>query len=268
MILASIDTATGDLALISVPRNFARVPIPEEVDIWSCDCFPPILNELYQYGENRPDAFPGPATPGANAIKGAFSELTGLSVHFFALLALDGFVEVIDALGGVTITVTERVYDPRYPSEGGGTEVVDFQPGTYEFDGHDALAYARSRRGSSDYDRMGRQRCVIEAVVDQADPFALLRSFASLAEVIKSSVETDIPLDMMPDLIDLLPLIDTDEALSLRLLPPTYVGGWTEDGYNIPDVELIREHVQLATTLPPAEAMTALGIDPVADACG
>ncbi len=265
MILASVDTRNGDLALFSIPRNFARVPVP--FDIWSCGCFPPILNELYQYGENHPDSFPGPATPGANAIKGAVSELLGLPVHFYALVALDGFVEVVDALGGVTITVTERVYDPAYPKEGGGTEVVDLRPGVYDFDGHEALVFARSRYSSDDYDRMGRQRCVIEAVVEQTDPFSLLRNFPQLAEVIKASVETDIPLDAMPDLIDLVSLVDTDQALSLRLVPPTYISGWTEDHYNVPDVELIREHTRIATTLPAAEAMAVLGIDPLQDAC-
>lgn len=266
MILASVDVESGALALFSIPRNFARVPVP--FDLWSCNCFPAILNELYQYGENHPDSFPGPATPGANAIKGAVSELLGLPVHFYALVALDGFVDVVDAVGGVTITVKERVYDPAYPKEGGGTEVFDVQPGVYDFDGHNALAFARSRYSSDDYDRMGRQRCVIEAVVEQADPFTLLRNFPRLAEVIKASVETDVPLDAMPDLIDLVSLIDTKQALSLRLIPPTYISGWTEDLYGIPDAELIREHTRIATTLPPAEAMELLGIDPLEDACG
>jgi LCP family protein required for cell wall assembly len=268
MILASVDVDTGDLALISVPRNFARVPVPEDVGIWSCDCFPPILNELYQYAEARPDSFPGPATPGANAIKGAISELTGLPIHFYALVALDGFVAVVDAVGGVTVTVTERIYDPAYPKEGGGTEVLDLSPGVYEFDGHEALAYARSRHSSDDYDRMSRQRCVIEAVLEQSDPFSLLRGFPRLAEVVKTSVETDIPLDLMPELIDLMTLVETDQAVSLRLVPPTYVGGWTSDGHNTPDVELIREHAGIVTSLSPAEAMAELGIDPLAEACG
>ncbi len=157
MILASVDVDSGDLALISVPRNLARVPVPEEIGIWSCNCFPPILNELYQYAEARPDSFPGPATPGANAIKGAVSELTDLPVHFYALVSLDGFVDVIDSIGGVTITVTERIYDPDYPKEGGGTEVLSLDPGVYDFDGHEALAYARTRHSSDDYDRMSRQ---------------------------------------------------------------------------------------------------------------
>jgi LCP family protein required for cell wall assembly len=267
MILASIDPDTGDLVLIGIPRNFVRVPLPETVDLWQCDCFPPPLNELYQYGEGRPDSFPGPATPGANAIKGAVAELVGVPVHFYALVALEGFVDVVDALGGVTITAPERVYDPRYPSEGGGTEVVDIQPGVYEFDGHQALVYARARYSSDDYNRMGRQRCVIEAMVGQADPFSLLRGFPQLAEVIKESVTTDIPLDAVPDLIDLGADVDTTQAVSIRLVPPTYITGRDAAGYNIPDVTLIREHAKIATTMLPAEAMELLGIDPLADAC-
>ncbi len=267
MILASIDVVDGDVALISVPRNFARVPLPADNDVFACDCFPPILNELYQYAEGRPESFPGPATPGANALKGAISELTGLPVHFYALVALDGFVEVVDALGGVTITVKERVYDPAYPKEGGGTEVISLDPGVYDFDGHEALAFARSRYSSDDYDRMGRQRCLLEAVAAQADPFSLLRGFPQLADVIKASVETDLPLDLLPNLIDLIPLLDTERMVSLRLVPPTYVGGWTEDEYGTPDVDLIREHVEVVTTLDPVEAMAALGIDPLEDSC-
>jgi LCP family protein required for cell wall assembly len=267
MILASVAVATGDLTLISIPRNFARVPLPDGIDIWSCDCFPRILNELYQYGEDHPGEFPGPATPGANALKGAVSELVGLPVHFYALVALDGFVAMVDAVGGVTVNVTERVYDPAYPAEGGGTEVVDMQPGVHDFDGHQALAFARIRYSADDYDRMGRQRCVIEAVLEQADPFTLLRNYPRLAEAVKESVETDFPLDAMPDLIDLLSLVDTEAAVSLRLVPPTYVSGWTEDRYNIPDVELIREHAHVATSLSPLEAIRELGLEPLGEAC-
>lgn len=265
MLLVSLDPETGDVALIGLPRNLARVPLPEDVGIWSCDCFPSILNELYQYGEDHPDSFPGPGPPGVNAIEGAVSELTGVPVHFYALVALQGFVDVVDALGGVTLTVEDRVFDPRYPSEGGGTESVDIRPGVHEFDGHEALAYARTRYSDDDYSRMGRQRCVVEAVMDQADPLRLLRSYPELAEVIKTNVMTDLPLDAVPDLIDIVSLVNTDEAVSLQLIPPMYIAGRTSEAYPIPDVDLIREHSTIATSRPAAEAIEILGLD-VADA--
>ena len=253
--------------MFSVPRNFVGVPLPESVDIFSCDCFPPMINGLYGYAERNPDAFPGSIPPGATAIKQAIGEMLGIPVHYYSLVALDGFVDMVDALGGVTITVTERIFDSAYPKEGGGTEVIDFQPGIYKFDGHDALAYARSRQSSDDYNRMGRQRCVVEALAAEADPVTLLRGFPAIAEAIKRSVETDIPLDAVPDLIELAALVDTERAFSLSLVPPTYVSGRTSDG-NLPNVDLIQEHALIATTLPAAEAMELLGIDPLADDCG
>jgi LCP family protein required for cell wall assembly len=267
MVVVSIAPETGDLALFSLPRNLAQVPLPESVDIWACDCFPLILNELYGYGESHPDGFPGQGRPGANAIKGGIGELLGIPIHYYALVALDGFVDLVDAVGGVTMTVTERVYDPIYPHEDGSTEVIDFQPGEYDFDGHQALAYARSRYSSDDYNRMGRQRCVVEAMVKQASPFDLLRGFPAIAEALKRSLETDIPLERIPDLIELLPDVDIEGAVSVRLIPPTYIRGRNAGGYPLPNVERIREHVAIVMDLPPGEAILALGIEPLADAC-
>jgi LCP family protein required for cell wall assembly len=267
MVVVSIDPATGDVALFSLPRNLAQVPLPDSIDIWACDCFPLILNELYGYGQSHPDSFPGPSNPGANAIKAGIGELLGIPIQYYALVALDGFVDLVDAVGGVTVTVTERVYDPAYPHEDGTTEVIDFQPGVYDLDGHQALAYARSRYSSDDYNRMGRQRCVIQAMVEQASPFDLLRGFPAIAETLKQSLETDIPLERIPDLIELLPDADIDGAVSLRLIPPVYNAGRNSGGYPLPNVERIREHVAIVMELPPEEAIVVLGIEPLADAC-
>ncbi len=268
MVLVSIDPVSGDAAVFGLPRNMARVPLPESVGIWSCDCYPGILNELYGYAEAHPDAFPGPSGPGPTALKQAVGELLGIPVHYYALVALDGFVDIVDALGGVTITVTERLYDPAYPNEDGTTSVVDLAPGEYHFDGHDALVYARTRWASDDYDRMARQRCVIEAVAAQADPISLLRGFPALAEAIKRSVATDIPLDRIPDLIELATIVDTDEAVGIGFVPPTYTAGRTAEGYPLPNVDVIREHVAIVMELPAAEAIELLGLEPLADVCG
>jgi len=267
IIALSIDPATGDTAMFSVPRNMAEVPLPDYLDIWSCDCFPPIINELWDYGTRHPDAFPGGNEPGAEALKLGISELLGIEMHYYALVNLDGFVALVDAIGGIDINVPERVYDAAYPHENGTTEVIDIAPGHYHMDGHLALAYARSRHASSDYNRMGRQRCVIQAAVEQATPADILRSFPTIAAAIKDSLTTDIPLDRLPDLVDLLPRINADEIVSIPLYPPEYTGPRTSDGYNTPDLDKIREVVAVATQLSPAEAIAQLGIEPITDAC-
>jgi LCP family protein required for cell wall assembly len=268
LMVASIDPATGDSALFSVPRNIARVPLPAGLDIWSCDCFPQIINELYLYGAEHPEAFPGTSTPGGNAIKAGIGELLGIPIHYYALVNLQSFVDIVDAIGGIEIVVPERVYDANYPHEDGSTQVIDIRPGEYQMDGHTALAYARSRHGSDDYNRMGRQRCVIEAVLEQTDAGDLLLGFPQLAATLKENLETDIPLAAVPDLIGLLALVDTEQVVSIRFIPPTYTASRTEAGYPVPNVDLIREHVGIVMDLPPAEAMQVLGIDPLDDACG
>ncbi|RPI20990.1 MAG: LytR family transcriptional regulator, partial [Actinobacteria bacterium] len=170
MITVSIDPESGDVAMFSVPRNWTYAPLPEGMGVWDCNCYPELMNELWVMGEQYPEAFPGPGTPSENAVKGVNSAFLGIPIHYYALVNLDGFVDIIDSIGGVDIYVPELVVDEEYPHEDGSVERIEIQPGTQHLDGHLALAYARTRHQDSDYFRMNRQRCVLEAVLDQAEP--------------------------------------------------------------------------------------------------
>jgi LCP family protein required for cell wall assembly len=280
MIVVSIDPATGWTAFFSVTRNTVQIPIPEDIPAhtaYGCNCYPGLANEIYQYGLANPEGFPGGPNTGGNAIKAVLGNLLGIDLHYFALVDLQGFVEVVDALGGVTITVTDRVYDPNYPHEDGSTEVIDIQPGTYDMDGHLALAYSRSRRTSDDYNRMGRQRCVIEALAEQAEPITLLRQLPDLVPAIEGSVITDIPVASIPDFLDLLRRADLETIPSIRFMwrapefegtSTSYVRAWTSDRYPIPNVERIRQTVATTLALSPEEAIEALNLQPIEDTCG
>ncbi len=269
MIVVSIDPLTGWAAMFSTPRNFVEVPLPDGVGRWAdCNCYPGYLNDLYDRGLRYPDVFPGGPNTGANAIKAGLSAMMQIDIHNYALVNLEGFVALIDALGGVTITVTEEVYDSEYPHEDGTTEVIDIKEGTHDMDGHLALAYARSRRMSDDYNRMGRQRCVLEAVLEQSDATELLVNFPKLAEVIKDSMETDIPVDLLPDLIELASIVDTEQIVSVRFIPPRYVAGRNESGFPIPSLDEIRRVVAGVMELPPAEAIAKYNLPTLDDACG
>jgi LCP family protein required for cell wall assembly len=280
IMVASIDPATGYTALFSISRGQVEWPIPEVIpayDVWDCHCFPSLANEIYQYGLVHPELFPGGENSGANAIKAIVGQGMGLDIQYFALVDLNGFVEIIDTLGGVEITLTERLYDAEYPHEDGTTEVIDIAPGTYLMDGHTALAYARTRRQSDDYNRMNRQRCLLEAVAAQADPVTLIREFPQLLPAVKSSVRTDIPVEQLPDLLELLPLVQQHELVSIRFVPdapefagtPTsYIADWSPDRYPIPDFDLIRTTIDTVTSLPPDEAIAALNLQTIDEACG
>ena len=267
MIVVSIDPESGNVALFSLPRNMVQVPLPVEMGLWGCDCFPRMLNDLYVAGIETPQAFPGPQEPSVNAVKGGFGETLGIPIHYYAMVTLEGFVGVIDSIGGVTIDVPFLIVDETYPHEDGVTiEYIEIEPGVQELDGHLALAYARARRHADDYARMGRQRCLLNAILEEADPVALALGYPELAGVLGDTMETDIPLSRIPDLIDLLPKIDQENMISIRFIPPDYITGSTSNG-NIPDVDLIRDHVQIVMNSTPEEARSILGIESLDDKC-
>ena len=267
MIVVSIDPITGDTAMLSVPRNMVNVPLPDGYGAWACRCFPRLLNDLYIAGSESPAAFPGPQDPQVNAIKAGIGHLLGLDIHYYALVTLDGFVGVVDALGGVDVDVQFNIVDEQYPHEDGVTsESINIPVGRNHFDGHLALAYARIRRNANDYARMQRQRCVLEAVMEQSTPAELALAFPRLAGVLTESLQTDIPKSRLLDLVDLARRIDTENIVTIRFIPPTYISGSNERG-NIPNVELIREHAHLATTQNPQTVIEALSIESLDNTC-
>lgn len=270
MITISIDPETGETAMFSVPRNWTQAPLPDGMGVWDCNCYPELINELWIAGIEYPDAFPGPGTPSENAVKGVIGEFLGITIDYYAMVNLDGFVDIVDALGGVSIYVPTAILDEKYPLEdGSGTERIEIAAGWQELDGHLALAYARTRNQDSDYFRMNRQRCVIEAMMKQADPVSLVLNFGSLAEVIKETMMTDIPLEALPELIRLLPSVDIDNVVSVRFIPPDYHLKFRDDGKSgrVANVDLVREHVQLVIN-DPERAVRELGLEQLEDVCG
>ena len=157
------------------------------------------------------------ASEGAAALKQAVSNLLAIRVDYYALVNLVGFADLVDALGGVEILVKERLHDEvTRPAWGEPKPTIDVVPGrTYRFYGREALAYVRSRKDSSDYTRMARQRCFLSAMADQLDPVQAIRNFGSLAKTIETNVRTDIPLNRLPSLVRLVSSVDSRETLTV-----------------------------------------------------
>jgi LCP family protein required for cell wall assembly len=252
MITVSIDPKTGETAMFQVPRNWTYAPLPEGMGIWDCDCYPELTNELWIMGEQYPEAFPGPGTPSENAVKGMISEFLGIPIHYYALVNLDGFVDIIDSIGGVDIYVPERIVDDEYPLLDGTLTELVIEPGQQHMSGDEALAYARTRHADSDYFRMNRQKCVLEAAMEQTDPTSLILNFGKFADVIKNTTTTDIPVDLLPKLVELLPVVDIENMVSVRFIPPEYHLRYRDDGKlgAIANIDLVHEHVQLVITDP------------------
>ena len=219
--LVSVDVRTGEPSMISLPRNLEKArftpgtPADDEFPRgFSGEGDPSdyLLNATWTYGEENPELFEGPSGPGPTAVKQAVEGTLGVPVHYYVAVDLDGFRDIIDAIGGVTLRVNEEL-----PI---GDKGRVLEPGLQELDGYHALWYARSREGSSDYERMARQRCVIGALLHEADPATLLANFLDLAEASKSMITTDIPREDLSNLVDLALDAKGNEITALQFVPP------------------------------------------------
>jgi LCP family protein required for cell wall assembly len=208
MQVASVDQRTGKAVLIALPRSLQRAPFPpgSPMSMQFPDGFTDLLNSVYPYGHDHPELFPGASNPGAEAIMQAAGEITGLSVDRYVLVNLGGFKDLVDAIGGIDMYVTERVPigGERYSDNSVKVEPSDWiEPGPHHLDGYHALWYARGRFNSDDYSRMRRQRCVMGAILEQAKPQDVLLRYQAIASSTKRIISTNIPRGELPELVDI-----------------------------------------------------------------
>lgn len=213
MILVSVDTHTGRAVSFSLPRNLMNVPFPASSPLHKV--FPSgftgpgdpgswMLNAVYrEVPALYPHILGKSANEGADAIKQAFEGATGLPVDYYVLINFQGFQQMVNAIGGVTVNINEPV------AVGGNTDAGTppsryLQPGPDQhLNGFDALWFSRGRYGADDYQRMDRQRCMIQAIAAKANPLNLLRNYQAVAKAGKELIRTDIPRELLPAFVDL-----------------------------------------------------------------
>ncbi|MFO7700762.1 MAG: LCP family protein [Acidimicrobiia bacterium] len=219
--------------------------IPDEPEFESCECFPAMLNEVYGKTRDWTTTYGKEVDPGLAALRDIVGHLLDIDIDYYVMVEMAGFVRTIDAIGGVDVYVKEPYHvKVSSPEEGLPKAVIHVEPGMNTLSGSEALAYTRWRIGSSDYSRMGRQRCVIKAAATQADTVTLVRSFPKLLRLMKEYVTTDIPVAFLPDLVKIAGTIDYEDIATVGLVPPRYSAGRTPAHYPIPDVERMRWKVR------------------------
>ena len=108
----------------------------------------------------------------------------------------------------------------------------------------------RSRKDSSDYTRMARQRCFLSAMADQLDPVRAIRNFGSLAKTIETNVRTDIPLNRLPSLVRLVSSVDSRQTLTVTFGFDYFFGRQKSGNYPVPALGRIRSTVRQAILTP------------------
>lgn len=215
MMVASIDTRSGRTILFGLPRNLGHVPFPPEspmgkkfpdgfhnrADPLSGDY---LLNAVYAWGRDHPQDAPATPTtdPGLNLLHQTISYMLGLELDYYVEVNMAGFAALIDALGGLWVdTGPNPVPVGGILPDGRRVKPDRYIPaGRQLLNGEDALAFARSRTDSTDYARMGRQRCLLQNLLTQKSPTDILVNFQAVANATTDSVSTNIPQAVLPSL--------------------------------------------------------------------
>ena len=138
--------------------------------------------ELEGHGTNKINAafeFGGP-----DMISDEIYKLTDIGVDKIMIVNFAGFKKIIDALGGVRITITEPLIDDKSGS--------NFEPGTYNFTGEQALAFARNRATpKGDFDRMDRQKYLLSEVFKQKANLSIIPKIPAILSILREETRSN-----------------------------------------------------------------------------
>jgi LCP family protein required for cell wall assembly len=149
IMLLGVNPARIQVSMLSVPRDlFVDVPGYGLQRI----------NTVNALGEQQTEG------GGPQLLASAITQDFGINVDRYARLNFDSFVQLVDAVGGITIDVDRAIVDNLYPLPDGGTTSIRFDPGAQVMNGERALMYARTRHGDDDYARADRQQQVLLAL--------------------------------------------------------------------------------------------------------
>jgi LCP family protein required for cell wall assembly len=200
MIVVSIDPATHKVAMFSLPRDTYGLPMPPKSrlsSLWG-PYFNNKLNSLWKLSDRYRTLFPH---GGVDALKQAMGyALFGnqAAIQYYVLVDFAGFQKVVDTFGGVTVNVPYPVIDNGYPGNAGSGHSgqhyrVYIPAGIQHMNGDQALTYARSRHGSSDFDRSARQQRILVALEQQANLDQISAHLSDLVSALSTTIHTDIP---------------------------------------------------------------------------
>ncbi len=250
--VASVDAATGKTVLIGLPRNMSKFPFspgsvmdknfPQGFSGPNCDpyCY---LNGVSTWAGDRTKLFKRSKNPGVDATIMGVEGITGLEINYWAMVNLEGFKGLVDAVGGVKLNVRSPI-----PVGGLGSDVTGYlDPGTRTLNGFQTLWFARAREGSDDYSRMARQKCVMNAMLQQVSPQTAVRNFEKIAKASSAMISTNLPRSEVDRFVTLALKAKSQKIATVSLVPPLVNTG-------DPDIDVIHEAITTALDQAEGEA--------------
>ncbi len=158
VIIASFKPSTKEAALFSIPRDMVVFYKGSYTKI----------NNIYTYGEQENGQ-------GGELMKKVVEDNFNIPIHYYGAVDFQGFIEIIDSIGGIEVTVDKAFTDYQFPTADFKTQTISFKAGEQKMDGLTALRFARSRHGNngegSDFGRIKRQQKIILAVKEKITSF-------------------------------------------------------------------------------------------------
>lgn len=196
IMVVSYDPKANSIQMVSVPRDSASFPFY----FGGVDSPSAKINALPTYVSDG--QIKSPDAPYRTLIK-EVSYLVGIPINYYAVMYIDGFVEMINKVGGIDIVNPSLIDDPSYDWLDGSPYGFYLSSGSHHLNGREALAYVRSRHGAgdSDWKRSSRQQQVLVALLRKmAQPREIL-ALPSLISTLGASVSTDFPANRVADFV-------------------------------------------------------------------
>lgn len=265
VLVVSVDPVQRTAVMISVPRDTGYVPLPDE-SRYAGGLFPDKVNALAAVASQDaatwcPDLVTDAEACGIRTLERSVGLYLGLEIHHYAEIDMAGFAQMIDALGGLRLCLPGQLVDPEFDGSLSNSQRQDeplvLPSGCNDYDGLEALAYARSRKGwvemadgsrvqQSDFERNERQQRVLLAMRNELAEADTFLELPDLLRAIGRTVSTDFPRDQAGDLASLLPLIAGPDIERVVLGYPRFVELPSQPAVNyllVPRRDAIREEM-------------------------
>ncbi len=218
IIIASIDQKNGDTpALLSIPRDTYIFKTATMGKGRVNSLYRDYKGQLMKKGMKEDEA----SQASMKELEKTIGALIGQEIHRSVKINFSGFIEAIDAIEGVDVTLDTAFTDTNYPSDAeDGYTTFSLPAGKQTLDGKTALKFARSRHSTSDFSRSARQQQIIEAVIQKMKNGGVITNFSrlqSLINILENNIETTMSMNEMLTLASIGAKLPSTEMITMQL---------------------------------------------------
>lgn len=175
LLVATLNNKDKSIKLVSIPRDsYVYIPTVGYKDK---------ITHAHAYG-------------GIDATRETVEGLLNVPIDYYFRVNFDAFIEIVDALGGVTVDVPYEINE----LDENDKRTVHLMPGTQEVNGREALALARTRHQDSDVERGKRQQMILEAIASKATSVTSFTKYDKVLAAVGNNMQTDMTFDEMKSL--------------------------------------------------------------------